>query len=280
VLAEPAQLQQVVLNLCTNAAQAMDGNGRIKVETTLRETAAARTLTHGALAAGRYVLIAVTDSGRGIDPSILERLFEPFFTTRATGNGLGLATVREIVREHGGAINVISNTGEGSRFEVWLPCFTDGPASDMEASAIPFGRGETVMLIGDAREQLLHDEEILAALGYEPVGFLHVDDAIASCRATPQRFNAILIGYVMLPGQAIRLSATLHAIVPGLPILIAAEPARLMDVDALVAAGISEIVTQPIVAVEIAAALARCLGIEQDRTTTNVTHPAETEIAT
>jgi signal transduction histidine kinase len=280
VLAEPAQLQQVVLNLCTNAAQAMDGIGRIEVETTLRETTAACTLTHGALAPGRYVLIAVTDSGRGIDPSILERLFEPFFTTRATGKGLGLATVREIMREHGGAINVISNAGEGSRFEAWLPCVTDGPASDMEASAIPFGRGEAVLLIGDAREQLLHDEEILAALGYEPVGFLRVDDAIASCRATPERFNAILIGYVLPAGQAIRLSATLHAIAPELPILIAAKPAWAMDVDALVAAGISEIVTQPIVAVEMAAALVRCLGIEQVRTNTIVTHSAGTEIRT
>jgi signal transduction histidine kinase len=100
---ESAQLQQVVLNLCNNAAQAMENGGRIEITTELREITEARSITHDELHPGRYVCIVVTDSGQGMDQATLARIFEPFFTTRASGNGLGLATVREIMREHGGA---------------------------------------------------------------------------------------------------------------------------------------------------------------------------------
>ena len=100
----------------------------------------------------------------------MEHIFEPFFTTRLDGNGLGLATVREIVREHAGAMNVWSAPGVGSRFEVWLPCIA-AAAPHGEAPTLWLGRGETVLVIDDASERLLGDEEMLAALGYEPVGF-------------------------------------------------------------------------------------------------------------
>jgi signal transduction histidine kinase len=118
---EPGQLQQVILNLCQNAAQAMDQGGRVEIETEVHQITGPRSLTHGDLRPGRYVRTAVSDTGLGMDEMTLEHIFEPFFTTRLAGTGLGLATVREIVREHGGAINVWSAPGVGSRFEVWLP---------------------------------------------------------------------------------------------------------------------------------------------------------------
>src|SRR6516225_5872174 len=118
---QPAQLQQVLLNLCNNAAQSIDGVGGIEIETEVHRITTPQSLTHGDLPPGRYVRIVVSDTGRGIDEATVEHLFEPFFTTRLAGTGLGLATVREIVGEHGGAINVWSQPGVGSRFEVWLP---------------------------------------------------------------------------------------------------------------------------------------------------------------
>src|SRR5258707_10441195 len=93
VSGEPAQLQQVILNLCNNAAQAMENSGRIEVETEVREIAGGHLLTHGALQPGRYVRIAAEDTGRGMDKLTLARIFEPFFTTRPFGNRLGLAAV-------------------------------------------------------------------------------------------------------------------------------------------------------------------------------------------
>src|SRR5262249_58367520 len=121
VSGEPAQLQQVILNLCANAAQAMEGSGCIRVTAEQEDVAAFRPLSHGALAPGRYVALAVTDDGRGFAEGVARRLFEPFFTTRRAGTGLGLATVGEIVRDHNGAMNVQSKPGHGSRFEAWLP---------------------------------------------------------------------------------------------------------------------------------------------------------------
>ncbi len=152
VSAQPGQLQQVILNLCNNAAQAMDQMGCIEIETEVHQTTGVRSLTHGDLGPGRYVRIAVSDAGRGMDEITLEHIFEPFFTTRLAGNGLGLATVREIVREHGGAINVWSALGTGTRFEVWLPCIAaSAPAARDKAPTLRLGRGETVLVIDDER---------------------------------------------------------------------------------------------------------------------------------
>jgi signal transduction histidine kinase len=178
VSGELAQLQQVILNLCNNAAQAMENAGRIELETEVHDVTAERFLSHGELQPGRYVRISVRDAGCGMEGTTLARIFEPFFTTRSAGNGLGLATVREIVREHGGAINVQSAPGEGSRFEVWLPGLaTAGPASEAVGSIPPPGRGGTVLIVANDGARLLRDEDMLAALGYEPVGFTGADAA-------------------------------------------------------------------------------------------------------
>jgi hypothetical protein len=217
-----------------------------------------RDLTHGTLEPGRYVVIGVTDSGSGMDHVVLEKIFEPFFTTRANGNGLGLATVREFVDEHDGALNVSSIPGKGSRFEVWLPCEAVGRAGVNRPTERSFGQGQTVLLLNDGREQLLHDEEILAALGYEPVGFWRAADAIAACRSNPDRFDVILLGCSLSAREARSLPTLLHKLAPRLPILVAAEPAEVCDIGALVTAGVSEVVTRPIIADEIAAVLARC----------------------
>jgi signal transduction histidine kinase len=188
VLGEPAQPQQVILNLCNNAAQAMEGRGRIRVAAEQKDLAAPSTaMSHGELAPGRYVCFSVDDTGRGFDESLARRLFEPFFTTRSAGTGLGLATVQEIVRDHDGAMNVRSSPGRGSRFEAWLPAAARNGSSAPDPSMLPFGHGETVLVVESERERLLRDEEMLAALGYEPVGFEHPDQAIAACRDAPER---------------------------------------------------------------------------------------------
>jgi signal transduction histidine kinase/CheY-like chemotaxis protein len=267
VSGEPVQLQQVILNLCNNAAQAMQGAGRVELETQVHEIPRTRCLTHGELQSGRYVRIAVRDDGRGMDEATLERIFEPFFTTRSAGNGLGLATVREIVREHGGAINVWSMPSQGSRFEVWLPCVAaavSAPANN--ATVLPFGRGETVLLIAGDRVQLLREEETLAALGYEPIGFARSDAALAACRATPGRYDMLMVGHLGSASAALELAAALHAVAAHLPIVLATPSADEIGADALLAAGITDVVHWPIIAAEIAAALDRCLAAKRVET--------------
>ena len=120
-----------------------------------------------------------------MDESTQERMFEPFFSSRLEGNGLGLATVREIVLQHNGAVRVQSAPGVGTRIEIWLPAARDQASSDARgASERDSGRGagETVLVVEADRERLLRHEEILAALGYEPVGFSYPTEALAALR--------------------------------------------------------------------------------------------------
>jgi len=134
--------------------------------------------------------------------------------------------VREIVREHGGAMNVWSSPGVGSRFEVWLPCIAAAEqVLHHDLSSLPLGQGQTVLVLDDAGERLLADEEMLAALGYEPVGFTRVGDALAACRATPKRFDAAVVGHLLSAPSALDLAVALHEIVPNMPILLATAAA-------------------------------------------------------
>ena len=104
--------------------------------------------------------------------------------------------MRDIVGGHGGMMNVQSALRVGSRFEAWLPFVTKDASSLTETEpAAPFGHGETVLVVDEAREQLLRDEEILAALGYEPVGFTRVADALEACREAPKRFDILLVAH-------------------------------------------------------------------------------------
>ena len=259
VSGEPAQLQQVILNLCTNAAQAMEGSGYIRLTARQEEVADFLQMSDGELSPGRYVCVSVSDNGRGFDERVARRLFEPFFTTRLGGTGLGLATVREIVRDHDGAIGVQSKPGHGSRFEVWLPATASGDAAMAEPASPPLGRGETVLIVESERERLLRDEEKLAALGYEPVGFEHPDDALVARRSEPDRFDVILVSWGSQAQGSLDLARALNEIAPLKPVLLAAASSIEVSVNALAEAGISEVLPWPMASTELAGALARCL---------------------
>jgi signal transduction histidine kinase/ActR/RegA family two-component response regulator len=257
VSGEPAQLQQVILNLCANAAQAMEGHGRVQLTAGQKGVVSRLLLSHGELSPGRYVWLAVDDTGPGFDEAVARRLFEPFFTTRVAGTGLGLATVREIVRDHDGAMNVQSKPGHGSRFEVWLPPAAADGGLDI-GPAVPLGRGETVLVVESEREQRLSDEEMLAALGYEPVGFERPADAIAACRSAPDRFDVILVSQALQSSGGLDWARALHQATPRQPIVLATASAD-VSADVLAETGIVEVLRRPLASAELAAALARCL---------------------
>lgn len=143
VLADPGQIAQVVQNLVLNADQAMVGGGRVHI-------AARNELgSPGPLRPGRYVEVAVTDTGRGIAREDLPRIFDPFFTTKAKGTGLGLAVCFSILRKHGGHIEVTSTTGIGSTFRFWLPATDETPRPVLAATDAPELLGLRVLLMDD-----------------------------------------------------------------------------------------------------------------------------------
>lgn len=188
VRGEPAQLQQVAHNLVRNAAQASRPGDTVLVRLDLVRIANRRILSHGELAIGDYARLRVADRGIGMDEATQARIFEPFFTTRSAGTGLGLATAYEFVQEHGGAFDVRSALGRGSTFTVWLPVVE---ALD-ESRPSPISCG-TLMVVGGTRAMIEEDEEALAALGFEPVGFADARSALAALRAAPARFDLLIV---------------------------------------------------------------------------------------
>jgi signal transduction histidine kinase/CheY-like chemotaxis protein len=266
VSAEVAKLQQVILNICRNAAQAMDEPGVIEIGLATREITGSTSVGRIAIDPGRFVIISISDLGRGMDEATLERIFEPFFTTRPEGNGLGLATALDIVREHKGALDVRSTPGSGTRFDVWLPAApSHEPILIQHASgAVGRGIGETVLVLEADRGRLLRHEEILAALGYEPVGFTGLQEAAQAC-AVPTRFDAALVCHQPGANFALDFATTLRELAPELPIILAAPSARDLDAPLLAASGISEVVHHPLTSAELAGVLSRCLAANAAR---------------
>ena len=262
VLGDPTQLQQVVVNLSANAAQSMDGHGTVEIALDAVEFARDLALSHGTLAAGRYVRLTVSDAGCGMDDATAERIFEPFFTTKAAGSGtgLGLSTVHGIVADHGGAINVKSRPGEGSVFEVYL-ARTEALATSAAPTQAPApcGRGETVLLVDDETPLVLLGEEMLAALGYEPVGFDSSAKALAAFRADPDRFDLLLTDEIMPGMTGTQLAAALHRIRPDLPIILMTGHSGEIRSHRLRAAGICGVLKKPLLSREMAESLARHL---------------------
>jgi signal transduction histidine kinase/CheY-like chemotaxis protein len=150
---DPTQLQQVLMNLCVNARDAMPGGGELAIEAENRELDEIYAGMLKGATPGKYVLVTVSDTGEGIPPEIIDRIFDPFFTTKehGQGTGLGLATVQGIVTSHGGFITVESQPGRGTSFKIYLPAHeTSGrKAEETGPRRLPPGRGETILVIDD-----------------------------------------------------------------------------------------------------------------------------------
>jgi nitrogen-specific signal transduction histidine kinase len=195
VLGDPTQVHQVVMNLATNAFQAMPSGGTLRVLLEPVHLAGARVATTGVVADGDYVVLEVADSGTGIPPDIIDRIFDPFFTTKdvGAGTGLGLSLVHSIASELGGAINVASDPGCGSTFTVYLPRAGDAPeTAAYEAPELPRGNAERVLVVDDEEPLMLIATETLEDIGYRPVGFTSSQEALEAFQRDPQGFDAVV----------------------------------------------------------------------------------------
>jgi PAS domain S-box-containing protein len=249
VVADPTHIHQLGMNLCTNAIQAMDRGGVLAV--TLEELHAdgQLVLSHGRVPAGRLVVLAVSDTGRGMDAALLARIFEPFFTTKAsgTGTGLGLAMVQSIVNELGGAIDVASEPGKGSRFAIFLPRSDDAAMKIIEREQpLPRGRGERVLVVDDERPLMLLTEEMLAALNYEPAGFSRSADALDEMKADPQRFDAAVVDHLMPGMSGTELAHQLRTLRPDLPIIMVSPYTGPVLSQEALTAGVEEVLPKPL----------------------------------
>jgi PAS domain S-box-containing protein len=260
VVGDETQLHQVTMNLCTNAIHAMGEGGTLRLTLEPADVAAERPLAHTTLRAGHYARLTVADTGSGMDEATLERVFEPFFTTKeiGKGTGLGLSLVYGIVTDSGGAIDVTSAPGRGSRFAIYLPR-VDTPAAIEDAAAGPIqrGRGERVLVVDDEEALVAVTAEVLKHIGYEPIGCADGSAALAAFDSA--RIDAVIADEVMPGLTGTELARALRRHRADLPIVLMSGYSGPMLTERALAVGITEVLKKPVQTREIAAALARAL---------------------
>jgi len=226
VMADATQIEQVLMNLCTNAWHSLGGKpGRVAValEGVELDGAAARQLG-ASLTPGAYARIAVEDNGRGMDAETRARIFEPFFTTKPVGEGtgLGLAVAHGIVTAHGGVIRVQTAPAQGSTFEIYLPRSAETlPGDRPQALAIaPRGHGERVLYIDDDEVMVVMVERLLERLGYRVTCLHDPARAIEFVRAAPRDVDIVVSDLNMPELSGLDVARALQRIRPGLPVVI------------------------------------------------------------
>jgi signal transduction histidine kinase len=261
-IGDATQLHQVVMNLCSNAIQAMRGGGILRVMHETLELTSERALSHGTLGAGSYLRLIVEDSGSGMEEATLARIFEAFFTTKEVGKGtgLGLSLVYAIVTDLGGAIDVKSALRKGTTITIYLPRTEATLAAAESGPAMPLrGHGERVLLIDDDAPVLAAATDMLSRLGYEAVSFSDSDAALAAFVSAPERFDVVVSNEFMPGLTRTALSRVVRHHRPDMPIvLMSGYSSEVLTRDAH-SAGVSELVTKPLQSREIANTLARVL---------------------
>jgi PAS domain S-box-containing protein len=203
ILGDPTQVQQILLNLCVNARDAMPDGGNLSItmeDCVLDEQYVAKNIQ---ARAGRFVKISVTDSGMGIPPDLQDKIFEPFFTTKELnhGTGLGLSTVMAIVKSHKGIINLYSEPGKGTTFRVYLPAMescSEAWKDVPEQVSLPRGNGETILVVDDEASILSVTSQTLQAFGYHVLPAADGAEAVA-LYAQHRREIAVVLTDIMMP---------------------------------------------------------------------------------
>jgi PAS domain S-box-containing protein len=201
---DPTQFDQILVNLCVNARDAIDGEGKITIETHPAVFDKHYCADHAEAIPGEYILLAVSDNGPGMDKSILERIFEPFFTTKGIGRGtgLGLATVYGIVRQNNGFINVYSEPGQGTTFKIYLPRHTAGSVPEPgEDQVTPIARGNEILLLVEDETSILNmTGQMLESCGYQVLLAETPGAALQIARNFTNEIQ-LLISDVVMPGM-------------------------------------------------------------------------------
>lgn len=249
VLADPSQLHQVIVNLCTNAYQAMEAQGgTLRITLDAVDLDASFVGMRPDLQTGPYVVLAVSDTGPGMDPETVARIFEPFFTTKpqGKGTGLGLATVHGIVASHGGAITVSSEPGHGSRFEVYLPRIRGKAAAAPEPEVPVRGGNERILVVDDEvlLAQLL--QKSLEKFGYEVLALGSSTAALALFEHDPNRFDIVITDLTMPHMTGRQLVTHMRALRQDLPVILMTGFSDPALIEALASIGVTTVITKPV----------------------------------
>ena len=255
ILADSTQIHQILMNLCINASQAMEqtgGNLTINVGKVMLDNKSLKEYPD--LECGKHIKVTVSDTGPGIDPKIMDRVFDPYFTTKeiGKGSGMGLAVVLGIVKSHGAAIIVDSKLGKGVTFSLFFPIVTDNP--EKEADIIrELSRGSEAILFVDDEEPIRDmTQKILKRFGYRVESTLNPEDALKLFKSKPDYFDLVITDMTMPQMTGARLSEMLMEIRSDIPVIICTGHSSLMDETKAKQLGIAAYVMKPVSMDEIA----------------------------
>jgi PAS domain S-box-containing protein len=264
VLAEPTQIHQILMNLCTNAAHAMQGRkGELKVSLTTAEIDSRDTLIahHGALP-GEFLKLTVSDTGVGIAPALLNRIYDPFFTTKkpGEGTGMGLAVVYGIVKGYGGVITVESELGKGTAFHVYLPLLTAEKSEWKKDAEIRIvGGAERLLFVDDEINLVQLAKEMLSDLGYQLVGRSNSVEAWEVFRDHPHDFDLVITDMTMPNLTGIELAQQCLRVRPDIPIILCTGFSEEITPESVKKIGIRELIMKPLLKYQLASAIRRAL---------------------
>jgi CheY-like chemotaxis protein len=260
--ADSTSIHQVLMNLATNAAHAMEDGGVLGVSVEpvyMRDSAVAR---HPDLREGHYVRVSVTDTGIGMEPALLERVFEPFFTTKppGSGSGLGLAMVHGIMQDHDGAVLITSEVGRGTQVQCYFPALdTEATQTTVDPEVTPLGNGERVLVVDDEPSLASLGERRLTGLGYVVSSMSDPLAALEYVRLAPTGVDLVITDYSMPRMNGLELARQIQTIRPGLPVMLTSGFSDGFAEGAQEAAGVRVILPKPARTHELAVAVREAL---------------------
>ena len=257
VFANASEIQQIVMNLCTNAAHATQKmGGEMSITLTETEIEPGPTADASGLLPGEYVLFIVQDTGIGMAPEVIRRIFEPFFTTKETGKGtgLGLSMVYGIVKDLNGDIVVESEPGIGSTFRVYLPKMRMEPASEEPVAVTPGGK-ERILFVDDEEFLVELGKTMLGRLGYEVTAMTNSPEALKSFSDNPSQFDLVIADQSMPGITGINLAKELLQIRADIPVILCTGHSDSISTEEAAAAGIRQFLMKPLTKSELAQAI-------------------------
>ncbi len=251
IVGDSTQIHQVLVNLCTNSAHAMNGtHGRLEVRIESLTADVEFLALHPELRPGTQVRLSVSDTGHGMEPDVLKHIFEPFYTTkpRGEGTGLGLSVVHGIVNAHGGGIYCYSRPGEGTVFHVYLPAMAaeEDCRSEIMPDEAPHGQGEKVLLVDDEDDMRRTSVAMLQRLGYRVEAFVSAAEALTRFRSDPSGFDLVITDLAMPAVTGLEFATDILRSHPGIPIVLITGFAGNLTEKSLREIGFNQLLLKPL----------------------------------
>jgi signal transduction histidine kinase/ActR/RegA family two-component response regulator len=264
IMGDPTQIHQVIMNLCTNAYQAMqETGGTLEIRLEQTQIGYEETVRRAGIKMGPHLLLTVRDEGVGMEPAVMDRIFEPYYTTKepGKGTGLGLSVIHGIVKNHGGFITVESTAGKGSVFHVHLPTLDDVEADiEKTASVAKSGDNERILLLDDEPQIVAMEKKLLEKLGYRVTARTSSVEALETFARQPDQFDLVITDMTMPNMTGDQVARSIWDIRPGVPVILCTGYNEMMSEDKALAMGICKFILKPIEKDELALAIRSALN--------------------